>query len=90
MDLNRYTNKAQAALLKGQQLANEYGHSSVDPLHILIGLLSQQDGVVPEIVAKIGARPQRCSPSFSRRSTTARAPTAATRRRDSAAPRPTR
>ncbi len=58
MDLNRYTNKAQAALLKGQQLANEYGHSSVDPLHILIGLLSQQDGVVPEIVAKIGARPE--------------------------------
>ncbi len=58
MDLNRYTNKAQEALLKGQQLANEYGHSSVDPLHILIGLMSQQDGVVPEIVAKIGARPE--------------------------------
>ena len=58
MDLNRYTNKAQDALLKAQSLANEYGHSSVDPLHVLIGLMSQRDGVVPEIVAKIGARPQ--------------------------------
>ncbi|MBI1256458.1 MAG: ATP-dependent chaperone ClpB [Chloroflexi bacterium] len=58
MDLNRYTNKAQEALLKGQTLANEYGHSSVDPLHVVIGLLGQKDGVVPEIVAKIGARPQ--------------------------------
>ncbi len=58
MDLNRYTNKAQEALLKAQSLANDYGHSSVDPLHILIGLMSQKDGVVPEIAAKIGARPQ--------------------------------
>src|SRR5215208_5543246 len=58
MDLNRYTNKAQDALLKAQSLANEYGHSSVDPLHVLIGLMSKRDGVVPEIVAKIGARPQ--------------------------------
>ncbi|MEO8395227.1 MAG: Clp protease N-terminal domain-containing protein, partial [Chloroflexota bacterium] len=58
MDLNRYTNKAQEALLKAQNLANEYGHSTVDPLHVVIGLLGQKDGVVPEIVAKIGARPQ--------------------------------
>src|SRR5690349_14276961 len=58
MDLNRFTNKAQEALLKGQSLANDYGHSSVDPLHVVIGLLGQKDGVVPEIVAKIGARPQ--------------------------------
>ncbi len=58
MDLNRYTNKAQEALLKAQQIANEYGHSNIDPLHILIGLMNQKDGVVPEIAAKIGARPQ--------------------------------
>ena len=58
MDLNRYTNKAQEALFKAQSLANEYGHSDIDPLHILIGLMSQKDGVVPEIAAKIGARPQ--------------------------------
>ncbi len=57
MDLNRYTNKAQDALLKAQALANEYGHSSIEPLHILISLMRQKDGVVPEIAAKIGVRP---------------------------------
>jgi len=58
MDLNRYTNKAQDALVKAQALANEYGHSAIDPLHMLIALIGQKDGVVPEVIAKIGARPQ--------------------------------
>ncbi|MBI5666937.1 MAG: ATP-dependent chaperone ClpB [Chloroflexi bacterium] len=57
MDLNRYTNKAQEALVASQSLANEYGHPAIDPLHILVALLPQQDGVVPEVVAKIGGRP---------------------------------
>ncbi len=57
MDLNRYTNKAQEALLKSQSLATEYGHNAIEPAHILATLLQQQDGVVPEIAAKIGARP---------------------------------
>ncbi|NJO84680.1 MAG: type VI secretion system ATPase TssH, partial [Blastochloris sp.] len=56
MDFNRYTNKAQEALLRSQSLATEYGHSEIDPLHILIALMSQKDGVVPEVVAKIGGR----------------------------------
>src|SRR5690606_21924970 len=58
MDLNRYTNKAQEALIKAQSLAAEYGHSALEPLHMLIALIGQQDGVVPEVIAKIGARPQ--------------------------------
>jgi ATP-dependent Clp protease ATP-binding subunit ClpB len=56
MDLNRYTNKAQEALVKAQSSAVEYGHPSIEPLHIIIALLSQEDGVVPQIVAKIGVR----------------------------------
>ncbi|HEX2619289.1 MAG TPA: ATP-dependent chaperone ClpB, partial [Phototrophicaceae bacterium] len=57
MDLNRYTNKAQEALLKSQSLAADYGHTAIEPIHVLTALLSQPDGVVPEVVAKIGARP---------------------------------
>jgi ATP-dependent Clp protease ATP-binding subunit ClpB len=57
MDINRYTNKAQEALMKAQALATEYNSSALEPLHIAVALLSQQDGVVPEIVAKIGGRP---------------------------------
>ena len=58
MDLNRYTTKAQEALLRAQSMANEHGHSNVEPLHILIALVGQKDGVVPEVISKIGARPQ--------------------------------
>ncbi|MBZ0285990.1 MAG: AAA family ATPase, partial [Anaerolineae bacterium] len=57
MDLKRYTNKAQEALVAAQSLATEYGHTQLDPLHLLIALMGQTDGVVPEVVAKIGARP---------------------------------
>ena len=58
MDLKRYTNKAQEALLGAQALAVEYGHTEIEPLHVLIVLMKQSEGVVPEVVAKIGARPQ--------------------------------
>ena len=58
MDLKRYTKKAQEALFGSQTLATEFGHSQIEPLHILIALMQQADGVVPEVIAKIGARPQ--------------------------------
>ncbi len=57
MDLKRYTNKAQEALVGAQALANEFGHSQIEPLHILTALMQQDEGVVPEVVAKIGGRP---------------------------------
>ncbi|MGQ9908308.1 MAG: ATP-dependent chaperone ClpB [Candidatus Flexifilum sp.] len=56
-DLNKYTNKAQEAILRAQSLANEYGHPAIEPLHLLTALLGQKEGVAPEVAAKIGARP---------------------------------
>ncbi|RMF76441.1 MAG: ATP-dependent chaperone ClpB, partial [Chloroflexi bacterium] len=61
MDLNRYTNKAQQALMKAQSLATDYGHQAIEPAHILYALLIQEDGVVPQVIAKIGSRPQAVS-----------------------------
>ncbi len=57
MDMNRFTTKAQDALLTAQKLADARGHVAVEPLHIAVALLSQKDGVAPEVIAKIGARP---------------------------------
>ena len=57
MDLKRYTNKAQEALVGAQTLTNEFGHSQLEPLHLLTALMQQDEGVVPEVVAKIGGRP---------------------------------
>src|SRR3954447_23342314 len=57
MDLKRYTNKAQEALVGAQTLTTEFGHSQLEPLHLLTALMQQDEGVVPEVVAKIGGRP---------------------------------
>ena len=57
MNLNRYTNKAQQALMASQALATDYNHSAIEPAHVLAALLAQEDGVVPQLVAKIGVRP---------------------------------
>ncbi len=58
MNLNKYTEKAQESLVQAQALAGEYNHSQIDPEHLLLALLQQADGVVPQIVAKIGVMPQ--------------------------------
>jgi len=57
MNLNKYTEKAQEALVQAQSLASEYNHSQIEPEHLLLALLRQSDGVVPQIVQKLGAHP---------------------------------
>jgi len=57
MDFSRYTTKAQQAIIRAQNIASEYHHTVMEPVHILIGLLEQDDGVAPRIIQKIGARP---------------------------------
>jgi len=54
MNLNKFTQKAQEAVLKAQGLAEELNHSQIEPLHLLSALLRQEDGVVPQLVNRIG------------------------------------
>src|SRR5690606_13010049 len=54
MNLNKYTQKAQEAVLGAQTLAEELNHSQVEALHLLAALLGQPDGVVPQIVNRVG------------------------------------
>jgi ATP-dependent Clp protease ATP-binding subunit ClpB len=58
MNLNKFTEKAQEAILEAQGLATQYNHSQIDPEHLLLSLLQQTDGVVPQIVQKLGGSPQ--------------------------------
>ncbi len=55
MRLDKYTQKAQAALLDAQSRAEQYGHATVDPEHLLLALLQQEGGVVPAVINRIGA-----------------------------------
>jgi ATP-dependent Clp protease ATP-binding subunit ClpB len=57
MDVNRYTEKAQESLAQAQRLASEYNHSQIEPEHLLLALLQQADGVVPQLVTKLGLAP---------------------------------
>lgn len=55
MKLNKYTQKAQEAVLSAQDLAEEMNHSQIEAVHLLAALLAQEDGVVRQIVNRIGA-----------------------------------
>ncbi|MBN1876136.1 MAG: ATP-dependent chaperone ClpB [Anaerolineae bacterium] len=59
MEVNRYTEKTQAALLRAQRMATEYGNPQIEPEHLLLALLEQTDGIVPQIVLRLGGDPQR-------------------------------
>jgi ATP-dependent Clp protease ATP-binding subunit ClpA len=56
LNLNKFTEKAQEAILEAQGLAAQYNHSQIDPEHLLLSLLQQTDGVVPQIVQKRGGQ----------------------------------
>lgn len=58
MNLERYTQKAQEAIFQAQQLAIGYRHQSIEPAHLLLALLQQEDGVVPAIVTRIAGSTQ--------------------------------
>ncbi len=53
MNLDKYTQKAQEALFQAQQLARDLNHQSLEPAHLLLALLQQEEGVVPALVTKV-------------------------------------
>jgi ATP-dependent Clp protease ATP-binding subunit ClpB len=57
MNINKYTEKAQEAVLGAQQLADREGHAELLPEHLLVTLIEQREGIVPSIIQKIGADP---------------------------------
>jgi ATP-dependent Clp protease ATP-binding subunit ClpB len=58
MNLNYYTQKSQEAILHAQQLAQDFNHQAIEPAHLLLALLQQDEGVVPAIVNKVAGSAQ--------------------------------
>ena len=50
-----FTRKAQEAILKAQNIAQEKGQQQVDALHLLLSLLSQEESVVLNLLQRLGA-----------------------------------
>src|SRR6185295_3804015 len=59
MNIQKYTEKGQEAIAGAQQLADRGGHPEITPEHLLLALVEQQGGIVPEILRKLNADPGR-------------------------------
>jgi len=55
--IERFTQKAQEAVLAAQQLAEGEGNAQLEALHLLYALVEQPDGVVPAVLERIGQDP---------------------------------
>ncbi len=54
MRFDKFTQKAQAAVLEAQRLAEQSHASTVEPEHLLSALLHQEGGVVPALLNRMG------------------------------------
>jgi len=59
MDIRKYTEKAQEALLRAQGLAQSHGLPQIEPELLLLALVEQSDGVVPQLLLRQNVDPQR-------------------------------
>ncbi len=51
----KLTAKAQEAMVNAQSLASSKGQAEISPLHLLVSLLSETDGIVKPLIEKTGA-----------------------------------
>jgi ATP-dependent Clp protease ATP-binding subunit ClpB len=59
VDLNQLTENAQKAVASAQAVAAQQGHQAVEVEHLLHSLATQQDGLIPRLIEKLGAQPAR-------------------------------
>ncbi len=51
---DRFTEKAQEAVLSAQEIWRAHQHPQVDTEHLLLALVEQPDGIVPQVLARAG------------------------------------
>jgi ATP-dependent Clp protease ATP-binding subunit ClpB len=61
MDFNKYTTKAAEAIQGTMQLAGQLSHQALSPLHLLMVLIEQKEGIVPTILRNLNIDPQEAS-----------------------------
>lgn len=52
-DTNRFTQRSQEGIIAAQNMAQRNGNSQVEPEHLLLALLEQGQGVVPQVLTKL-------------------------------------
>ena len=59
MNLNNFTIKSQEAVQSAQQVATANGHQSIEPAHILRGMIDVDDNLLPFIFKKVNVNPDK-------------------------------
>src|SRR5919199_1468620 len=59
MNPERFTRQAQEAMARTQAVATEFGHSTVEPEHLLVALLEQPQSPVADAVRTLEADPEK-------------------------------
>jgi len=55
--LDRFTERSQEALQAAQQAAQQLQHATVEPEHLLLALLEQENGLVPTLLQRLEVAP---------------------------------
>ena len=55
MNIEKLTQKAQSAIQAAREVSIRFGHQEVDVEHLLLALLIQEDGLLPQVLPKCGA-----------------------------------
>jgi ATP-dependent Clp protease ATP-binding subunit ClpB len=63
---DKMTVKAQEALQSAQEIAGRHENQQVEPIHLLAALVSQPEGVVPPLLARLGIRTEMFSQEIER------------------------
>ncbi|NLH75212.1 MAG: ATP-dependent chaperone ClpB [Verrucomicrobia bacterium] len=58
MDLNKFTEKSQEALVEAQNIASRNQHQAADVEHLLMALLEQEGGLIPRLFEKARVSPE--------------------------------
>ncbi len=66
MRFDKFTLKVQEALQDAQTFAGTMGHQSIEPEHLLVCFLKQEDGIVSAILNKLNASPRKVEQELER------------------------
>jgi ATP-dependent Clp protease ATP-binding subunit ClpC len=58
MRFDRFTERAQEAAQRAAEIIQRYGHNQIDTEHILMALIEQPGGVIPQILEKLSVSPE--------------------------------
>ena len=57
MNMNQFTQRSLAAIQGAQELAVEHGNQQIEQEHLVCALLEQKDGLIPQLMKKMGTDP---------------------------------